>query len=147
MWRDMGMDPVSGVIARLSVCLQPRKIFLDALTDCVGAVYGLSSVVPRQMSKPLASSLLGLSEGQDVFGVGVGYVIGRAYRVKAAAVLRAVVAGNPSPALGAPAIPHRQPFRDRAPVGLTPLFEAQARRTGIKLCILKRPCHLHLRSR
>src|SRR5262249_12293120 len=122
MRHDMGVDPVPGVVARLSVCLQPRKIFLDALPNRVGAVSGLSSVMPRQMAKPPTGSLLGLGKGQDVLGVGVGHVIDRADRMKATAVLRAVVAGNPSPALGAPAIANRQPFRDRAPIGLAPLF-------------------------
>jgi hypothetical protein len=99
---DVGVDPMPGVVACLSVRLQPRKILLDALPDRVGAVSGLSSVMPRQMGKPPAGSLLGLGKGQDVLGVGVGYVIDGADRMKAATMLCAVVAGNPSPALGRP---------------------------------------------
>src|SRR5262249_18468938 len=100
----------------------------------------------RQMGKPLAGVLLGLGKGQNVRPVGVGSIIGRADRLIPASMLRAVVAGDPSSALGALTITHCQPFRNRTPVRLPSLFEPQASRAGIQFCILKRPCHLHLLS-
>src|SRR5258707_1272019 len=59
----------------------------------------------------------------------------------AAAVLWAVVPGDPRAALGALAVANCHPFRDRAPMRFPALFEALAGRSGTQFGVLDRPPH------
>ena len=139
--RDVRLDTVAGVTRCLAVPLEPRRVFLQALADGIGAAPVVASIVTREVGKPRAGCLLRLSERQDVFAIGIGDVIGRAHRAIAAAMLRAVVACNPGAALGAFPVAHRQPLGDRAPVGLPSRLEPRARSARVELGITKSPCH------
>ena len=60
--QDVRIDPMTSIIASLSMCIQPAKVFFGALSNSIGAASNFASVMPSQMGKPLACSLLCLSE-------------------------------------------------------------------------------------
>jgi hypothetical protein len=40
------MDPVPSIVAGLPVCLQPNKVFLDALADSIGPAANVAPIMP-----------------------------------------------------------------------------------------------------
>lgn len=109
------------------------NIVVKRLVDRVGAGEGFVAVPPGERREPGAGGFLCLAERQDMQTIRIRHVIGGAERAEPAAGIGRVVPRNPCPALGAAAIPDRQPIGDRAPVGLSARDEAQPPRPGIEL--------------
>jgi hypothetical protein len=76
------------------------NVIVERLANSVGTRDRLVAVLPRERCEPCACGLLRLTEGEDMYAVSIGNVVGRAERVEAAAGLRCVVPRNPGATLG-----------------------------------------------
>ena len=110
--QDVRVNAISRIVRRLSVSLEPNEVFVQAFTNGIRADPDFAPIVSRQIGKPFPRTFLGLSKRQNMPTVGVGHVVGGTNRSIAAALLRAVVASNPSAALNAFAITDRQSLGD-----------------------------------
>src|SRR5882757_5287279 len=122
MGPDRPIEPIEGLAATPLVV---RDVVVEGLGHGVGPMFARAPIFPGYFGEPPPTRCLGLGKGQDVLAVCVGHVVRRAEGLEAPSVVRGVVAGDPSPALGAPSEADGEAFGDRPPVRLT---------TSLQLC-------------